>query len=158
MKILLVYFSRTGNTKKVAYFLAKKLNAKVEQIKDNTDRQGIKGYLISTFQALLGRRVLLKKPVYQPKKFDLIVIGTPVWDWQIAPPVATYLDFYRTYFKKLAFFCTFKTSGAFIVLQKMVKLTGKKPVANLAIKASEFKNRQALAKMLNFCQTIFLRT
>ena len=44
MKILVAFYSRSGNTKKVGLELAKFLNAQTDEIFDKKDRSGIKGW------------------------------------------------------------------------------------------------------------------
>ena len=45
MKVLVVYYSRTGNTKFVAEAIAQSLEADIEEIKDGKNRMGVFGFL-----------------------------------------------------------------------------------------------------------------
>ena len=47
MRSLVVYYSRTGVTKKVAEAISRKLGSDVEEIIDQRDRSGPKGYSIN---------------------------------------------------------------------------------------------------------------
>ncbi len=103
-KILVVYYSRTGNTKKVALNLAKKINADCEEIIDLKERNRIIiGWLVSGKDATMKKmtEIEFKK---DPSKYDLVIIGTPVWSWTVTPAIRTYLS--ENKFKKVAFFCT----------------------------------------------------
>ena len=42
---LVVYYSRTGNTRKLAKIIAEKLKADIEEIEDSTSRSGPLGWL-----------------------------------------------------------------------------------------------------------------
>jgi len=46
MKTLVAYYSRTGNTKKVAVEIAKNLKADIDEIIDKKDRSGMIGWII----------------------------------------------------------------------------------------------------------------
>lgn len=52
MKIIIVYFSKTGHTSQVAHDLAKELHADVSEIKDKTNRNGILGWLLAGRDAM----------------------------------------------------------------------------------------------------------
>lgn len=47
MKILITYYSRTGNTKNIAEKIKKTLNCDIEEIKEKVNRLGIWGYIQS---------------------------------------------------------------------------------------------------------------
>ena len=51
MKILVVYYSRTGNTRKVAEEIENTLNCDIEEIIDTKNRSGLLNYITSGFQA-----------------------------------------------------------------------------------------------------------
>lgn len=52
MKTLVVFYSRTGNTKKMAKILAKELHADIDEIVDLKNRKGILGYIFSGRDAM----------------------------------------------------------------------------------------------------------
>ncbi len=52
MKTLVVYYSRTGNTKLIGDELAAVLGADVEELKDRDDRSGRMGYIRAGRDAL----------------------------------------------------------------------------------------------------------
>jgi flavodoxin len=45
MKALIVYYSRTGRTKKIAKEIQLGIKAEIEEIKDSKNRKGILGWL-----------------------------------------------------------------------------------------------------------------
>lgn len=136
-KILIAYYSRTGTTKKVAEFLAEKLGADCEEIKDTVDRSGAKGYFISgrdgTFRKLTTLRPLNKNTA----DYDLVVVGTPIWSWNMSAPIRTYLTEYKNEFKKVAFFATMGGSGDERTFVEMAEIVGKQPVATFALTTKE---------------------
>ncbi|MCR4873143.1 MAG: NAD(P)H-dependent oxidoreductase [Bacteroidales bacterium] len=112
-KMLVLYYSQTGNTKAVAVELANKLGADIEEITmvDPYDPD---------FQATIDR---CKKdqeqgilPEIQPVKadianYDVIFLGFPVWFGTYAPPVTTFLNSADFSGKKIVPFCTFGSGG-----------------------------------------------
>ena len=149
MKILVAYYSRTGNTKKVAEKIAGILKADTDEIVDLKDRKRVViGWVIS------GRDAMKKKETQirfnkNPDKYDLVVIGTPIWVWNMTPAVRTYLKQNRE-IKKVAFFCTFGGSSG-KTFEEMKKLS-KKPLALLEIKDKEVE--QSDDKIKEFCKKL----
>lgn len=132
-KILVVYFSRSGNTAKLASQLAEKLNADVSPILEPRQRNGFMGFMRSIFEAITGRRPLIRPPEIQPAGYELVAVGTPVWAGHVSSPVRSYLGNYGPHCKRLAFFCTMGGSGAEKVFAEMAQLSGAKPLATLAV-------------------------
>lgn len=106
MKPLVVFYSRTGTTKKVASVISDNLNGTLEEIVDTVDRSGISGYAAAREDALLKRNTVIKEIHNDPALFDLIVIGTPVWLHTVSNPIRTYISQNKDKFKTVAFFCT----------------------------------------------------
>jgi menaquinone-dependent protoporphyrinogen IX oxidase len=153
MKILVVYYSRTGFTKKLAEFIAKKINASLEEIRDTVDRSGAKGYLLAGRDATFRRLTKLEKPNYNPADFDLVVIGTPIWSWNMSAPIRTYLHEYKAQLKQAAFFCTMGDNGDERAFKEMAEIIGKKPIAVLSLKTKEVIT-DSFTKADKFCQEI----
>jgi flavodoxin len=133
MKALVVYYSRTGHTRGLAQRIAAALGADIEEIVDRVDRRGILGYLRSGRDAWLGRRSEIVPPTNDPGKFDLVLIGTPVWNMSLSSPVRSYLQDGAQRLPQVAFFCTLGGSGAARVFRQMQQVCGKPPRATLAI-------------------------
>lgn len=132
-RILVVCYSRSGHTRRVAEAIALHCDADIDWIKDREPREGPIGYLRSALQALLHR-----KPWIQPARramgdYSLVIIGTPVWAWNIASPVRSYLSRYGDRCRRVAFFCTYGGAGADKVLADLQRLSGKRALAMLAL-------------------------
>ena len=133
MKILIAFYSRTGTTKKVAEVLSIKLNADIEEIKDTVDRTGAKGYLLSGRDATLRRMTTLAPTQKNPTDYDLVIIGTPIWSWNLSVPVRTYVEDHKGDFKNVALFCGMGGSGDKRAGEELEKIVGKKLLANVGI-------------------------
>jgi hypothetical protein len=72
---------------------------------------------------------------HDPRKYDMIFIGTPVWAWAPAPPIYSYLKKFKLRNKKIALFtCSEGERGK--TFQKMESLLPK----NEIISKKEFIN------------------
>ena len=136
-KILVVYYSRTGNTKKLAQKLAQKSLADIDEIVDLQNRSGVLGFLKGGRDAFRKKRTEINYDK-NPENYDVVVIGTPVWVGTMAPAVKSYLE--KHALKNVAFFCTYGGQPA-NTFKDMQSLTTK-PVAVLGVKANKFEEHQ----------------
>lgn len=150
MKTLIVFFSLTGNTRKIAQAISDELNGTLEEIQDTRNRNGIAGYLLSIMEALFKKRSKIQEVKHDPSAYDLVIIGTPVWAFNISSPVRTYLEQKKNSINAAAFFVTCTASGGKKVLQDMTNLYGKKASALLEIKEEDIKSGRYLEKVKQF--------
>lgn len=141
MKTLIVYYSRTGNTKKIAEILAKKLKADTEEIIDLKNRKGPINFIRSGKEAMSEKPAAIKDPKKDPSKYDLIIIGTPVWASNVSTPIRTYVK--NNTFKKVAFFCTTGGRGIDKCFKKLEEIC-KKPIASLGLTANNLDNTKKI--------------
>ncbi len=93
MQAIIIYYSYSGNTKKVAGVLAEILSQKGE-----VGAIGLKGldesdkFLAQVARAFRHKRAKIEPVSFDLKAFDLICLGTPVWAFGPAPTMNTYLD------------------------------------------------------------------
>ena len=140
MKALVVYYSRTGNTKVVADEVAEALGADLEEIKDTKDRQGPVGYMKSARDAVRKTRAKLKKAVHNPADYDLVILGGAIWAGSICSPMQTYALDHKGKFKRAAFLCTAgssSTTQAQRGFDALEEASGTKPVATLCVGQKE---------------------
>jgi flavodoxin len=110
MRSLVVYYSRTGSTKFVAEMVAKELGAETEELVDQKSRRGILGFLRSGYESTRGVETKLKETTRDPSQFDLVVLGTPVWNGRPSSPIRTYLKSHDLSGKRTAIFCVSASS------------------------------------------------
>ena len=112
-KILVLYYSQTGNTKAVAEEIANRLGADIEEI------VAVNPY-DNDFQATIDRCKQEKEQGILPdinpvkadiSKYDVVFIGYPVWFGTYAPPVTAFLSNVDLSGKKIVPFCTFGSGG-----------------------------------------------
>jgi flavodoxin len=154
VKILVVYYSRTGRTKQVAEAVAAGLEADLVPIEDVDDRTGALGYFWSGRDALFGRRGSIHPTETDPAGYDLVIVGTPVWSGRLSTPVRTYIADHRTDLKQVAFFCTEGAYGGPRVFKTMSDLSGQHPVATLEIIGGDLRSGRYEDKVSAFTRHI----
>lgn len=112
-KCLVVYFSRTGNTKAVAGHIVKMIGADsfaIETVAPYPDE-----YRKTTDQAKKelesGFRPPLKTKVADMSPYDVIFVGSPCWWGTVATPVITFIESYDFSGKTLVPYMTHEGSG-----------------------------------------------
>lgn len=156
LRVLVVYYSRTGYTREVATTIANRLGADVEEIRDVRSRRGIFGYWRSAREALKRVSAGIEPAVHVPRDYDIVALGTPVWAGHLCSPMRAYLAARGSELPRVAFFCTQGGSGAPKVLAEMAELTGKTPIATLVATDREIKQRACETALGDFVRAMTL--
>jgi hypothetical protein len=116
--------------------ILKKLNADLDEIIDHTNRRGIKGWILGGRDAMKQRltNISIKK---DPKNYDLVVIGTPVWVGASTPAFRTYLTQFKNDLEKAAIFTTSGGDGPEKTVTIFENITGQNCLASLGLTAAE---------------------
>lgn len=129
-KILVAYFSWSGNTKDAALYIANKLGAdtfEIERVKPYPTE-----YDACTHEAEAEKnakaRPAIKGKVANMDQYDVVFVGVPVWYYTAPMPVFTFLEQYDFKGKTIIPFCTCYTAE-YETLKDIVKAT---PTANHA--------------------------
>lgn len=154
MQALVVYYSRGGNTRKVAEELSKELKCDIEEIQDTVNRSGPIGWLNSGRQASTKALTKLQPIKNDPAKYDLVIIGTPVWAAHVSTPVRTYITDNKDKLKKVAFLVTEGSRGDDTTVKDMEEISGKKAAGTLVVKVAEIKKGEYADKVKKFADSI----
>jgi flavodoxin len=153
MKAIVVYYSRTGTTAKAAHAVADTLGCDIEEIRDRAARAGPAGYIKSIIDALFGRKTHLEASIHDLAKYDLVIVGTPVWANRMAPAVRSYLSGNPGKPRKAAFIATFGGSGAGGAFKDMEGICGP-PAATLGLSAEEVTGGNYGEKLKAFVNSV----
>lgn len=153
-KILIVYFSRGGNTAQVAETISSQSGAALEPLVSKISYEGVFGYIRALRGAMRKKTAEIEHPKFDPDDYDLVVVGSPVWGGNVTPPVRRYLQKYGHSIARLAVFCTEGGSGEENTLLQMAELCGQKAVASLVVKEKDLKSGNADVRILKFSDTI----
>ena len=85
MSVCIVYHSETGNTKKVAEYVAKTTGATLIPVRDCAGYNKITMYLLGIPRARAGDKATIEPPMIDVSAFDLVVVGSPVWAFRPTP-------------------------------------------------------------------------
>ena len=154
MKVLVVFYSRSGHTRAVGQQIAAMLYAAVEEIQDLENRKGFVGCLRSGFEGVREKPANIRPPVEPVSEYDLVVIGTPVWAGKLASPTRAYLEQVRGGLTQAAFFCTSGGGGYQAVLDAMEQIAAVPSVASVELKQAEVKTGNLEQRLSGFCDRL----
>ena len=154
MKALVVFYSRTGITRKVAEYLKETLQCDLEELIDLKDWKGPIGFIVSGKDSLMKKQADIKQVQKNPGDYDLVILGTPVWAGTMSCAIRTYLRQQKDKFKGAAFFCTTRGSGIQSTFKHMEKDCGKAPLATLGLKTAQVKKAKFMNEVSQFADRL----
>ncbi|MEI6498846.1 MAG: flavodoxin domain-containing protein [bacterium] len=98
MKILVVYYSRTGHNRQLAKELAAEVAADIEEIIESKP----KGFIMSGWQSMTKAKGEIGKVAMNPGDYDRVILVAPIWFGGISPALRTYIEEYLTKIKTFA--------------------------------------------------------
>ena len=159
VKSLVVYYSRTGNTRFVAEMIAEKLKADIEELIDKKGRGGSIGFLIAGKDAALKKETQIGEIKHPPSGYNFIVLGVPVWAKEVPPAMRTYLNRHDLSKKRVAFFNTNSLGSdddTFSSLRELSK--NRTPAAQLVVSGVLKKKEEAETKVEDWCREVLSST
>jgi flavodoxin len=151
---LVIYYSRTGTTAKLAQAIARATGADTERITDTVDRDGFFGFMRSLLDAIRKSGSTLNPVGVDPAAYELVIIGTPDWGQSVAAPTRTFLVSQQGRLKKVAFFLTDGTSDHAKVFAEMAQMVAASPVATLGIPHADVVNDQFQSRVDAFVKQL----
>ena len=147
MKSLIIYYSRDGNTKKVAEKLAEKINADIEEITEQKSRGGPIGWLKSGAESARGIIPEIDAVKSDVSSYDLVVVGSPVWANTISSPLRAFLVKHGADIKDIASFLTMGGEPNETPLTEINDRSGLTPRASVVLRTSAIKNGSYLSEL-----------
>lgn len=107
-KILVVYFSYTGNTEKIANLIKEKLSCDILKLKPVTPYSADYQTVVDEEQKMEGANHMpeIKDINIDLSLYETIIIGTSVWWYKEAPIVRTFLNKYNLSNKNIYIYAT----------------------------------------------------
>ncbi len=106
LKLLTVYFTRSGNTERVVKKINESIGGDIELIHEQVNRKGILGWIKSGRGNSNFEVAKIDAPQYDPSDYDLVVLATPIWAGSISSPMRGYVVLNKEKLEKTAIFLT----------------------------------------------------
>jgi flavodoxin len=145
-KILVAYFSHSGNTRVISNQIHEKVGGDIFEIVT------VNSYP-TDYNELVDQAKQEQEENYRPKlatkvenmdSYDVVFVGYPDWWGTMPMPVFTFLEEYNFTGKTIILFCTHEGSGLGRSVEDIKKLCPQSTILNgLAIRGSDVKNAQS---------------
>ena len=139
MKTLVVYFSRTGETRAAAEHIAGRLNADVCELKRAEPYPADYRAVVNCAMAEICSGALPElAELPDASAYDTVLVGSPTWCGTFAPPAAAFIAAAPLAGKRVGIFCTSGGSGLANMPRDAKKLSpGADYTAPLALRSGE---------------------
>jgi len=142
MKILVVYYSRTGTIGQLAKVIANALGAEIEEIIYTKNMKGFLGFIRGGREAVTENPSKINPIQSAVENYDLLILGSPVWAGKLSSPATAFINLYKGKIKKLAVFLTHgdKKNSYDIVFSKLENKSGLDISAKLSLDSETVKS------------------
>jgi flavodoxin len=106
VKILIIYYSRTGNTKMCCEALQKELGADMIEIKDLKSRSGGWGFFTGAMGSMFDVHTNIDPLHPDITPYKNIIIASPIWTGTLSTAIRTLIDKNKFDSKKVVLFTT----------------------------------------------------
>lgn len=155
MRPLVIFYSRTGNTRNLAEMLAASLDAELAQIHCHRYGTGPWSYLRAGYDSVTGSLPTIDVPPEARSPHKHVLIGGPVWTSHPATPIRRYLTDYGDIHESVARFATYGGhSPADTAFAEMATAIKNPAVAKLAINGADLETTNAKTAINTFVSAL----
>lgn len=147
--IIVVYFSRIGYTKKVAYEEADKIGTEILELKAKEKIENTSGFLWCGRYGMHKWRMKIKNIEIDLSKYKKIIIVSPIWVFSICAPIREFCYVYSESINEVEYIFThFMNSNFLNVADEVDKIVGKsrKKCTSICIRLGKIKNKKEFKK------------
>jgi hypothetical protein len=144
MRSLVVFYSLTGNTRKLAEQAAQALEADLAEVRAPRYGHGFMAVLRATLDSVRHKTPAIEVAGPPPQTYDYVLVMAPVWAGQAAAPIQAWLAAQRGKLRRAGFVLTCNGSCRPQAFERMAELAGRQPESTLLLKAAEFRARTYL--------------
>ncbi|KWT73284.1 MULTISPECIES: flavodoxin family protein [unclassified Variovorax] len=149
-KVLVVVYSRTGTSRRLAEQLCSRLGWQLAEIVEERPRSGILGVFRCVLDSLLRRRPAIRYDGPFPKNFDVVVLVSPIWLGRLAAPMRSFVTRRRDHLPDLAVISVAGGTGQFAVAAEIADLVGETPIVSTTFTAREIDDGTCAGRLQFF--------
>jgi flavodoxin len=140
LKILTVYFTRSGNTEKVVKKIHESVEGDLELLKESISRKGVVGWLKTGGSNAKREVTEINDTQYDPSEYDLVILASPIWAGTISSPMRSYVMKNRDKLDRTAIFLTNDSGAVEAAFLEIYELLNTKPLVERSLQRSKMKN------------------
>ena len=130
------------------------LGSDIEEIVDLKNREGKIGWMSATQDASRGKETDIAPITKNPKDYELLIIGTPVWAFTLTPAIRTYLKNNDLSGKKVALFFTHGIRLGQTIEKTKSLMPNSLFAGELSVTTSTQNKEEIKKKVVEWCKSI----
>lgn len=154
MSVLVVFYSLSGNSKKVAEKVAELTGCDIVEIKEKVSRKGVFGFLKSGYEAITKKSLPIEDIDINFKKYDKVIVVCPIWASNLPSPVRSFLKRYLDSIKDIGFIFTLASDEDVKVDKVFEKDFNKKVFGSLSICSKKIKSEEFENEIKDFIKNV----
>lgn len=148
--VLVVVYSYTGTSRRVADLLSSQHGWPVAEIRETQPRRGALGSLRCVLDSLLRRHPAIRYDGPSPGNFDAVVLVSPIWMLQLAGPMRSFLALQGSRLPSVAVISVMGGQGASNAAAEVGALLGREPMLSAAVTMREVDDGSCAARLQAF--------
>lgn len=153
-RILVIAYSFTGTSKRVAELLVGINQWTLGEIRDVRPRKGAGGNLRCLLDSLFRRHPEIHYSGPDPSGFDAVVLVSPIWAYRLAGPMRSFVAAHRSSLGDVAVVSVMGESGAPNAVAEVSGLLGRPTLMDAAFKTSEVEDGSCAVRLQGFAKAV----
>jgi len=155
-KTLVVYYSYEGSTRIIAETIATALDGDLLECRPQKDisSKGFMKYVWGGRQVVFKKRPLLEPFEKNPSDYETLIIGTPVWAFDYAPAIRSFLSQANLQKKNVGVFCCHEGSKGKTLENMKKMLSGNTILGETDFLNVEKNKEENITKAKNWAKTL----
>jgi len=148
--ILVVCYSHTGTTRRLAQLLCSHHGWPLGEVLDEHPRAGAGGTWRCFLDSMLRRHPEVRYLGPDPEDFHTVVLMSPIWVYRLAGPMRSFIASRRDALRRVAVISTMGSAGASNALAEIAQVLGRAPILADAFATREIEDGSGTARLIAF--------
>ena len=150
-QVLVVVYSYTGTSRRVAQRLAAERGWPIGEVIDAKPRSGS---LRCVIDSRFRRRPASRDAGPDPAGFDAVILVSPIWVESLAAPMRTFVVEQALKLREFAVVSVMGSKGAANAVAEIARLIGRPPLLQAAFKRGELEDEEVIARIGVFARAV----
>ncbi len=155
--VLVIYYSRSGNTEAMAREIARKFQADIVKIEAKSYTLDFKGWINANLDAWNQNPAVIDPETIDLSNYSLIILGSPIWYFRPAPPLWSFVEKNNFQGRAVVLFNTFNSrfkSEEIREFQELIESKGGRFLDHIFVRRGRIYNQLSGSKLIKNTQKL----
>lgn len=153
-KVLVVCYSYTGISHKLARLLCRQQNWPMGEVSEFNPRGGLSGLWKCLADSWLRRTPAIRYVGPATADFDVVVLVSPIWAFRLAGPMRSFVTERLGQFPDVAVACVRGSRGGLGAVAEIAKILGRNPILSAAFNQRDVQYGNCAARLTAFAAAV----